>query len=135
MRILIALFLSSPVLAQAISAGLRAGIPVTSVLSTDELRQAATERWLVGPAVEWHWRHGIAFGAEFMVRRTSLGAYPVAGRQVAVWSWELPGTMMYQFRTRAKPLLRAGVSVNRCKGVRARTIRRAVLLCGRHSSC
>lgn len=111
MRIVAALFLSLPVLAQAISAGLRVGVPVTSVFITDQPRHDAADRWLVGPAIEWHWLHGLTFGAEFLVRRSGLDADSVAARQAGVWTWELPGTLKYSSEHGQSPLcVRASLS-------------------------
>jgi hypothetical protein len=102
MLVFAALLLSSPVLAQPISAGFRTGLGVNSIVRTD-----TSGRWVAGPIVELRWGNGIAFGAEFLVRRAALG------EQATLWRWELPGTVMYRFRTRPEPFVRAGISANR----------------------
>lgn len=113
MRMLAALFVSSPLLAQVVSLGLRAGIPATPALTADGPQQASEPRFTIGPAIEVRLWRGAGFGADFLLRRASL-AIPLAGsRRAEIWRWEVPVTFIYRFRTSPRPFVRTGVSLNR----------------------
>jgi hypothetical protein len=110
---LAALLVSSQLLAQGVSIGLRAGIPITPVLTADSPQQASMPRFTIGPLIGVPLCHGLGFGADFLLRRTGL-AIPAAGsRRAGVWLWEAPVTLIYQFHVMTRPFVRAGISFNR----------------------
>jgi hypothetical protein len=113
MRILAALVVSSPLLAQSVSLGLRAGVPITPVLTAEQPQQASQPRYTIGPLIEVHLWHGVGFGAEFLLHRAGLAVLPVSSQRAEIWQWEMPVTLIYRFRVPARPFARTGVSVNR----------------------
>jgi hypothetical protein len=100
---LAALLVSPPLLGQAISVGLRTGIPYT-----------------LGPAAEISLWRGIGLGADLLLRRSGLTA-PAATRPPKTWQWELPITLVFRFRAPARPFLRSGVTFNRVRDIRGAT--------------
>jgi hypothetical protein len=117
MRILVALFMCSPVLAQTFSAGLRSGVVVPSGLAADGSQGVSA---LIGPAVEMTLSRGVGIELEFLVRRIGIPASAVPARAVA-WQFETPSTFKYQFPAPAKPFMRAGISFNRIFAVSGAT--------------
>ncbi len=113
MRVLAALLVSSPLLAQAVSLGLRAGVPITPALITDARRQAPTSRYTIGPLIEVHLWRGVGFGADFLLHHAGLALSPQGSPRAGIWRWELPMTLIYRFRAPVQPFVRAGVSLNR----------------------
>jgi hypothetical protein len=115
MRALAALVVSSPLLlAQAVSVGLRAGIPITPVLAAEGSQRATTERYTIGPLIEVHLWRGAALGADFLVQGSKLTIPSAGSRSAGVWRWETPITLIYRVHTRkTQPFVRAGVSFNR----------------------
>ena len=113
MRMLAALVVSSPLLAQGLSLGLRAGVPVTSVLAADVPQQAPASPFTIGPVIEIRLWHGAGFGADFLVRHTDLATSPQRSQRADVWLWEAPITLVYRFRAPVRPFVRTGVSFNR----------------------
>lgn len=101
MRVLAVLLVSWPLVAQTVSLGLRAGIPITPMLTADGCRQASGSRYTTGPLIEVHLWHGAGLGADFLVRHDEI------------WRWEAPITFVYRFGAPARPFVRLGVSVNR----------------------
>ena len=120
MRILAALLVSSPLWAQGVSLGVRAGIPITPVLAAD--RPQAASRFTIGPLLELHLWRGAAFASEFLLRRTSIAALPAGSPRAAVWMGEAPLTLIYRFRVSARPFVRTGVSFNRVLHVGGATV-------------
>ena len=110
---LAALLVSSPLWAQAVSLGLRAGIPITPVLTADGPPQASAPRYTIGPLIEVHLWRGVGFGADFLLQRTGLAIPSAGSRRAGVWRWELPITVLYRSRAPARPFVRTGVSLNR----------------------
>jgi len=102
MRLLAALLVSSPLLAQAVSLGLRAGIPITPALTAEAPPHASTPRFTAGALVEFRLWRGAGLGADFLMNRSDK-----------VWRWELPVTFIYRFRAPARPFVRAGISLDR----------------------
>jgi hypothetical protein len=107
------LLVSSPLWAQVVSLGLRAGIPVTPVLTADGPQQASEPRFTIGPAVEVHLWRGAGFGADLLLRRADLVIPPAGSRRATIWRWEVPITFIYRFRASPRPFVRTGVSLNR----------------------
>jgi hypothetical protein len=112
MRILAALLVSAPLLAQGVSLGLRAGIPITPALTADSPQQASSWRITIGPAIELHLWRGVSLGADFLLQHTDLTTSPDR-RSADVWRWETPLTLIYRFPAPARPFVRTGVSFNR----------------------
>jgi hypothetical protein len=110
---LAALLVSSPLLAQGVSLGLRAGIPITPVLTADGPQQASAQRFTIGPLIEVHLWRGAALGADFLLRHSVLALSPAVSQHAEVWLWEAPITLIYRFRVPARPFVRTGVSFNR----------------------
>jgi hypothetical protein len=108
MRVLAALLVSSPLWAQAVSVGLRAGIPITPVLTADGPQQASGPRCTFGPLIEVRLWRGVGFGADFLLDRASL-----ASGSAGVWRWEAPITFVYRIGAPARLFVRTGVSFNR----------------------
>ena len=113
MRTLAALVISSPLLAQAVSLGVRAGIPITPMLTADGPQQSSKPRWMIGALIDVHLWHGAGLGADFLLQRAGLGISPAGSRRATVWRWEVPVTFIYRFRAPARPFVRTGISVNR----------------------
>ena len=113
MRVLAALLVSSPLLAQAVSVGLRAGIPITPMLTADGRRQASAARYTIGPLIEVQVWHGAGFGADFLLHHADLAIPPAGSRRAGVWRWEVPITFIYRFGAPTRPFVRTGVSLNR----------------------
>ena len=82
---LAALLLSSLLWAQGTSLGLRAGVPITPVLTADGPQQASASRFTIGPLIEVHLWHGAALGADFLLRRSDLAFSPTGSRSAEVW--------------------------------------------------
>lgn len=110
---LAALLISSPLLAQTVSLGLRAGIPVTPPLTVDGRQQASASRFTIGLLIEVHLWRGAGFGADFLLLRTDLVISAAGPQRAEVWQWEAPITFIYRFRAAARPFVRTGVSLNR----------------------
>jgi len=113
MRLLAALLVSSHLLAQSISVGLRTGIPVTPLLTADPPQQVRTPRFTIGPLLEVSVWHGVAVGADFLVRRTELAVSAAGSPRAGVWVWEAPVSLIYRFHAAARPFVRTGISFNR----------------------
>ncbi len=110
---LLALMVWPQLLAQGVSVGLRAGIPVTPMLTANSPQQVWTPRFTIGPLVEVHVWRGAAAGADFLLRRTDLGPSPAGSRRAEVWLWEAPITAVYRFHAPARPFVRTGISFDR----------------------
>ena len=111
MRLVAALLVSPALFAQTVSVGVRLGLPVTDLFSVDSTHETSTQRFTIGPTIEFALWHGIAVGADFLFQSATLG---MAGSSTTVRRWELPVTVAYHFRSLpAHPFVRAGISVNR----------------------
>src|SRR5438477_11177315 len=110
MRMLALPLVASVLFAQGVSLGLRAGIPITPMLTGNGRPQVSTQRYTIGPLIEVHLWHGAALGADFLLQRTEL-AIPAA--ESSVWRWEAPITVIYRFRAPTRVFVRTGVSFNR----------------------
>ena len=106
------LILSSSLLAQTVSLGLRAGIPITPVLTASGSQQASAPRYTIGPLIEVHLWRGAALGGDFLLDRSEL-ASSAGSRRAEIWRWEAPATFVYRFRGPLRPIIRTGVSLNR----------------------
>src|SRR5260370_42391215 len=107
MRVLAALLVSSPLWAQGISLGLRAGVPITPVLAADGPQQASEPRFTIGPLIEVHLWRGAALGADFLLRRSDLAFSPAGSRSAEVWRVGTPSTPIYRGCCATRPFLRA----------------------------
>ncbi len=110
---LAAVLVSSPLIAQIVSIGLRAGVPITPALTADGPRQASAPRFTIGPFFELHLWHDAAFSADFLLRRTDLVTSAAESQRAEIWLWEAPVTLIYRFHVPARPFVRTGVSFNR----------------------
>jgi hypothetical protein len=117
MRMFATLLVSSRLLAQGVSFGLRAGVPFTPVLTVDGPQHASEPRFTIGPFVEIHLWHGAGLGADFLLRRSDLAISAPGSGHARVWRWEAPITAVYRFRAPMRPFVRTGVSFNRVFGV------------------
>ena len=112
MRLFALLVISAPLVAQPVSAGLRAGVLATSLLSGGAARERPTSRFAIGPWVEFHFWRGAGVGIDFLMRRGSFELSPTRS-EITFWRAEAPVTLVYRFRVRAKPFVRAGITFNR----------------------
>jgi hypothetical protein len=112
MRLLATLVVSSPLMAQAVSLGVRAGIPITPLLTADGRYEASAPRYAIGALIEVDLWQGAALGADFLLRRAELAISPLESR-AGLWRWEVPVAFLYRFRAPARPFVRIGGSVNR----------------------
>jgi len=103
--------------AQGVSVGLRAGVPITPVLTADMPEQVSTPRFAMGPLVEFPLWHGLNFGADFLLRRTDFAIPEAGSRHAHAWLWEVPFTFIYRFQLTAHPFVRTGFSFHRVFGV------------------
>jgi hypothetical protein len=111
MRMVAALLLSPALLAQTVSFGVRAGLPVTDPFSVDQSHQTSTHRYTIGPTIGIDLWRNAAIGADFLFKSASLTA---ATQSTTVNRWELPVTFIYRFHISSmRRFVRAGVSVNR----------------------
>jgi hypothetical protein len=113
MRMFAALLVSSRLLAQSVSLGIRAGVPVTPVLTADGPQRTSEPPFTIGPLVEIHLWHGAGLGADFLLRRTDLAISAAGSGQARVWLWEAPITVAYRFPVPMRPFVRTGISFNR----------------------
>jgi hypothetical protein len=106
-----ALLLVSPaLLAQMLSFGVRAAVPMTDLFRVDSGRQTSTERYTFGPTVNLDLCRGAAIGADFLFQSATLAAVSAS----TVRRWELPLSLVYRLRpSPPHPFVRAGVSLNR----------------------
>jgi hypothetical protein len=112
MRTLAVLVVSSTLLAQGVSPGLRTGVAVTPLLTAEGPQHTSASRFTIGPCIEIHLWRDAALGVDFLLRRTDL-AISAAARRAEIWEWEVPGTIIYRFRPPARPFVRTGISFNR----------------------
>src|SRR5438067_2783441 len=113
MRILAALLVSSPLLAEGVSLGLRAGIPIEPALTSNGPQRVSDRRFTIGPLIEIHLWHGAGVAADFLLSRTDLASSPAGSARAKLWRWDAPISLIYRFRTAPGPFVRAGVSFNR----------------------
>ncbi len=109
MRLIAVLAISVPLLAQTVSFGFRAGIPLTSTLVSSGPQQTSGPRYRIGPAIEVVLRPSVAVSGDFLLDRSKLA---VAAAASEVWRWEAPVTVIYGFRGAGRPFFRAGVSLD-----------------------
>ena len=76
---------ASVLFAQGVSLGLRAGIPITPVLTGNGRPQVSTQRYTIGPLIEVHLWHGAALGADFLLNRAGLAVAPAESTRASVW--------------------------------------------------
>jgi hypothetical protein len=113
MSMLAALAISSSLFAQGVSLGLRAGVPITPMLTSDGQQQVSGQRYTIGALIEVRWWRGAGVGADFLLNRTGLAISPAGSRRAEVWRWEAPISIIYHFRAPTEPFARVGVSFNR----------------------
>jgi opacity protein-like surface antigen len=130
--------LAVPAFADAISVGIKAGVPLTDVVQTaGEIGgrpfQASVARFTVGPLIHVRLPHGLGveFGAMYKRFDQEAGQYQVIAEPGVPYqvlgptpysevgqSWEFPLVGQYRFSGgRVQPYLEAGVSFNRLSGV------------------
>jgi hypothetical protein len=103
---------SFPLCAQPVTAGFRAGVPVSPLLTADSPQQAATARYVFGPLVEIRLWDNADIGADPLLRHAGIAGVatsPSAG----IWRWETPVSFLYRFHARARPFARGGMTFNR----------------------
>ena len=122
MRIVAALVGLSPLWAQGVSLGLRAGIPITSMVTANGIERASEPRFTIGPLIDGHLWRGAGVGADFLLQRTDLTVLLAGSQRVRVWRWETPLTLTYRFRPPTRPFLRIGVSFNRVFDISGSTV-------------
>ena len=113
MRFFAAVLLPFQLLGQSVSAGLRAGVPITPLLTAESPQRVSTPRFTIGPLVEFRLSHGLNLAADFLLRRTGFAIPAVGSGWGHAWRWEAPVTVIYRFRAPAHPFVRTGVSFNR----------------------
>jgi len=124
-------FLSTALLAQPISFGIKGGVPMTDFLDTVNGSRtsitATTNRYIVGPTVELRLPFGFAVEADALYRHFS---YNVAASLVDAVStlsasgsaWEFPLLVKKRFaKGPIRPFVDAGVSFNKITGL-SRTV-------------
>ena len=121
MRLVVALLGLSPLWAQGVSLGLRAGIPITPVLTANGGERASGPRFTIGPLIEAHLLHGAGFAADFLLQCTDLAISSAGSQYAQVWRWETPLTLIYRFRRPLRSFVRTGVSLNRVFDIRGAT--------------
>ena len=109
------LFMSAPLLAQAVSAGIRTGVGVSPFMSAQ-----AGQRFTLGPHVEAHlWRRA-GVGIDFLFQNPRFEVGPAHSR-VTMWRVEAPVTFVYRFYGRARPFFRTGIAFNRVFDIKGAT--------------
>lgn len=106
------LIFSTPLMAQALSAGLRTGVLVSPFFGGRATQQGSTSRLTIGPFVEMRLWRGASVGIDFLLRRASF-ELPPARPEIVAWRAEAPVALVYRWRGRAKPFARAGIAFNR----------------------
>lgn len=112
MRMLAALILSSSLFSQTVSLGLRAGIPITEMLTAGGNQRVSASRYTIGPLIEVHLWRGAALGGDFLLDHSEL-ASTAGSRRAEIWRWEAPVTFVHRFGGPLRPVVRTGVSLNR----------------------
>jgi opacity protein-like surface antigen len=140
------LLLSSFAFAQRVSAGGRFGVPLTqafdpaqgTLLFTEGLRgsrsyNSQTQRFVIGPAAEFLFPHGLGLEIGALYQRLHFDSHEVTftpitpgveGARGGSWStsaglWEFPLLLRYRFPVKpARPYVSAGPSLSRVAGVR-----------------
>src|SRR5689334_4755127 len=112
MRMLAVLIVAPSLLAQAVSAGLRVGIPITPAVTASGIQQASTSRYTAGPAIEVELWRGAALAGDFLLERSHVSS-PAASQRAEIWRWVAPVSLVYRFRGPLRPIARTGVSLNR----------------------
>jgi hypothetical protein len=110
--------------AQAISAGVKGGIPFNDVFKAagsigSEPFHASTQRFTVGPMLEVRLYSGLGIEFDALYKRFEQTGGGVRGGTVAKTgsSWEFPLLGKYRFGSgAAKPFVEGGVSFNRLGG-------------------
>jgi hypothetical protein len=113
MRVLAALLVSSPLLAQVVSLGLRAGIPITPMFTAGGRQQASGSRYTIGPLIEVRLWPGAGVGADFLLHHAGLAISTAGSRRAEIWQWQVPITFIYRFGAPTRPFVRTGVSLSR----------------------
>jgi hypothetical protein len=111
------LLISGAAIAQPVSYGLKAGLPLTDLVSTVQGdTTAATRRYLVGPEVEVRLPLGLSVEFDALYRHFSYANYEaLAGTVVTTigssGNWEFPLVVKYRLRGRlVRPYVEAGVA-------------------------
>src|SRR5262245_37258446 len=117
-RLLVLLLLGARMAsAQAPSFGLRAGVPITSLLESAAPHfQVVTHRYTIGPTVELNLPHRFVFEADLLYKRLEYTFAPPnsSTSNVKASRWELPLMLEYKFAgQRLRPFLGLGGSFNR----------------------
>lgn len=118
MKELAALLVAPALWAQAVSVGLRVGVPVTSMLHAEGPYEARAGRYTLGPLIEVRLWRGVGVGADFLVSRAGLATASAGAQRAGVWRWEAPVTLLYRFGAPGRPFVRAGFAVSRILAIR-----------------
>lgn len=100
------LLLASLAYGDALSVGLRAGVPLTDALNTHGVFRSRPKRYTVGPSLELRLPMGIGFEFDALYRKM---AYAVAGAETSASSWQFP--LLFKYRLPAPvahPFVSAG---------------------------
>jgi opacity protein-like surface antigen len=129
------LFLSTPLLAQPISFGIKAGVPMTDFLNTVNGSRTSitttTNRYIVGPTVELRLPLGFGVEADALYRHfrfnaatslvdivSSFGSTVSGSLSTSASAWEFPLLVKKRFaHGPIRPFVGAGVSFNKITGV------------------
>ncbi len=125
---ILALFFSSTVLfGQPVSFGLKAGVPMTDILSAASGSQGtistSSDHYILGPAVELHLPFGLGVEFDVLYRRfsyASLSSLPtlVSSLSATGGSWEFPLLIKKHFLPGpVHPFVNAGVNFNKLTGI------------------
>jgi opacity protein-like surface antigen len=114
--ILALLFSSTVVFAQPVSFGLKAGVPITDILSSQGTVSETSNRYIVGPAIELHLPLGLGVEFDILYRRFSYGS--LSNFSTSSSSWEFPLLVKKHFLPGpAHPFVDAGVNFNKLTGL------------------
>jgi hypothetical protein len=121
------LFSSTVLFAQPVSYGLKAGIPMTDILSAASGTQGSittsSDHYILGPEVELHLPFGLGVEFDVLYRRfsyASLSSLPglLSSLSATGGSWELPLLVKKHFLPGpAHPFIDAGINFNKLTGL------------------
>jgi hypothetical protein len=122
------LFTSTAIFAQPVSFGLKAGVPLTDVVSAVNGSQgsitATSDRYIVGPALELHLPFGLGVEFDVLYRQFSYDSISnlvpnlLSGANTSASSWEFPLLIKKHFLPGPfKPFVDAGVNFNKLSGL------------------
>ncbi len=124
------LLIGGAALAQPVSAGLKAGLPLTNLLSNEQPvdTTTVTNRYLLGPEVEVRLPHGLSIEFDALYRHFDYTNYEAfAGNAILTTgssgNWEFPLVVKYRLRGRiVRPYVEAGVAWDAILGLKNNSI-------------